>query len=156
MSRWRRHLNSVHPDRLDDVLDLLIAEINTPLEYKKASDATAEVRQATGHVRGVRFLLTGAPAIDHDTQPLYSKDLTRGESIAIPIALVVLAFMLGTLGAIVVPIVFAISSISTTLGLVWIFAHFFTMASYVQNIVTLIGFAIAIDYSMLVVFRCEP
>jgi hypothetical protein len=41
----------------------------------------------------VRFLLTGAPAIDHDTQPLYSKDLTRGESIAIPIALVVLAFM---------------------------------------------------------------
>jgi RND superfamily putative drug exporter len=133
--------------------NLLIAEINTPLEYKKASDATAEVRQATGHVRGVRFLLTGAPAIDHDTQPLYSKDLTRGESIAIPIALVVLAFMLGTLGAIVVPIVFAISSISTTLGLVWIFAHFFTMASYVQNIVTLIGFAIAIDYSMLVVFR---
>ena len=44
-------------------------------------------------------------------------------------------------------------SIPTTLGLVWIFAHTMDMAIYVTNIVTLIGFAIAIDYSMLVVFR---
>ena len=38
-------------------------------------------------------------------------------------------------------------------GAVWIFAHFMDMAIYVTNIVTLIGLAIAIDYSMLVVFR---
>src|SRR3954469_12251501 len=133
--------------------NLLIADINTPLEYKDASDATPKVRKAIGRIPGVTFYLTGAPAIDHDEQPLYSKDLQRGESIAVPIALIVLAFMLGTLGAIAVPIVFAISTISTTLGLVWIAAHFLDMAIYVQNIVTLIGFAIAIDYSMLVVFR---
>jgi RND superfamily putative drug exporter len=133
--------------------NLLIVDINTPLEYKEASDATPKVRKGIGHVPGVTFLLTGAPAIDHDTQPLYNQDLQKGESIAIPIALLVLAFMLGTLGAIAVPFVFAIATISTTLGLVWIFAHFLSMASYVQNIVTLIGFAIAIDYSMLVVFR---
>jgi putative drug exporter of the RND superfamily len=133
--------------------NLLIVDINTPLEYKDASDATPKVRKGVGHVPGVTFLLTGAPAIDHDTQPLYNEDLQKGESIAIPIALLVLAFMLGTLGAIAVPFVFAIATISTTLGLVWIFAHFLEMASYVQNIVTLIGFAIAIDYSMLVVFR---
>jgi uncharacterized membrane protein YdfJ with MMPL/SSD domain len=133
--------------------NLLIADIDTPLQYTDASDATPKVRQAIGRIPGVRFYLTGAPAIDHDEKPLYSEDLTKGESIAIPIALLVLAFMLGTLGAIAIPIVFAIATISTTLGLVWIVAHFLTMASYVQNIVTLIGFAIAIDYSMLVVFR---
>jgi uncharacterized membrane protein YdfJ with MMPL/SSD domain len=49
--------------------------------------------------------------------------------------------------------VFAAVSIPTTLGFVWIFAHFMDMAIYVTNIVTLIGLAIAIDYSMLVVFR---
>ncbi|HEX4720146.1 MAG TPA: MMPL family transporter [Thermoleophilaceae bacterium] len=133
--------------------NLLIADLNTPLEYKDASDATPKVRRAIGHIPGVTFYLTGAPAIDHDEQPLYNKDLQRGESIAVPIALVVLAFMLGTLGAIAVPLVFALSTITTTLGLVWIAAHFLDMAIYVQNIVTLIGFAIAIDYSMLVVFR---
>jgi uncharacterized membrane protein YdfJ with MMPL/SSD domain len=133
--------------------NLLIADINTPLEDKDASDATPKVRKAIGHIPGVTFYLTGMPAINHDEQPLYNKDLQRGESIAVPIALIVLAFMLGTLGAIAVPIVFAISTITTTLGLVWIAAHFLDMAIYVQNIVTLIGFAIAIDYSMLVVFR---
>jgi RND superfamily putative drug exporter len=133
--------------------NVLIADINTPLELKDASNATPKVRKAIGHIPGVTFYLTGAPAIDHDEQPLYNGDLQRGESIAIPIALIVLAFMLGTLGAIAVPIVFAISTITTTLGLVWIAAHFLSMAIYVQNIVTLIGFAIAIDYSMLVVFR---
>src|SRR5947207_2515886 len=56
-------------------------------------------------------------------------------------------------GGMAVPIVFALISIPTTLGFVWIFANFIDMAIYVQNIVTLIGFAIAVDYSMLVVFR---
>ena len=44
-------------------------------------------------------------------------------------------------------------TIPTTLGLVWVFAHTMDMAIYVTNIVALIGLAIAVDYSMLVVFR---
>ena len=132
---------------------MMLANITTSREYKDASDATPKVRKAIGHVPGATFYLTGAPAIDHDTQPLYNEDLQKGESIAIPIALIVLAFMLGTVGGIAVPIVFALITIPTTLGIVWIFAHFIDMAIYVTNIVTLIGFAIAIDYSMLIVFR---
>jgi RND superfamily putative drug exporter len=49
--------------------------------------------------------------------------------------------------------VFAAVTIPTTLGFVWIFAHLLEMAIYVTNIVALIGLAIAVDYSMLVVFR---
>jgi len=44
-------------------------------------------------------------------------------------------------------------TIPTTLGVIYIFANFMDMAVYVTNIVTLIGLAIAIDYSMLIVFR---
>jgi RND superfamily putative drug exporter len=61
--------------------------------------------------------------------------------------------MFATLGGIIVPLVFAAITIPTTLGGVWILAHVFEMATYVTNIVSLIGIAIAIDYSMLVVFR---
>src|SRR6185503_16369184 len=87
------------------------------------------------------------------TQPIYNKDLSKGESIAVPVAILVMAFMFGTLGGIVVPLLFALITIPITLGFVWIFAHTMDMAIYVTNIVTLVGFAIAIDYSMLVVFR---
>jgi uncharacterized membrane protein YdfJ with MMPL/SSD domain len=65
----------------------------------------------------------------------------------------VLLFMFGTLGAVIVPLLFALATVPTTLGLVWIIAHLGSTAEYVTNIVTLIGLAIAIDYSMLVVFR---
>jgi trehalose monomycolate/heme transporter len=128
-------------------------QISTPLENADAADKTPDVRSAIPHIPGVTTYLSGYPAINHDTQKIYNDDLARGESIAIPIALIVLAFMFGTLVAIGVPFAFALVTIPATLGAVWIFAHFMDMAIYVTNIVTLIGFAIAIDYSMLVVFR---
>jgi uncharacterized membrane protein YdfJ with MMPL/SSD domain len=132
---------------------ILFVPINSVLEHADASNRTEAMRKAIGEIPGARSYLTGAPAINHDTQPLYDEDLVKGETIAIPIALLVLAFMLGTLGAIAVPLIFAVVSIPVTLGFVWVFANFIDMATYVQNIVTLIGLAIAIDYSMLVVFR---
>src|ERR1700704_3714015 len=117
----------------------LYAQISTDLENQKASDKTPAVRRAIGSVAGGTTYLSGFPALNHDTQPIYNKDLQRGETIAVPIALLVMAFMFGTLAGMAVPIVFALISIPTTLGLVWIFANFIDMAIYVQNIVTLIG-----------------
>jgi uncharacterized membrane protein YdfJ with MMPL/SSD domain len=132
---------------------VVYVQISTPLENDDASKETPKLRRAIGTVAGAKTYLTGFPALNHDTQPIYNDDLTRGESIAVPIAILVMAFMFGTLGGIAVPLVFALITIPTTLGFVWIFAHTMDMAVYVTNIVTLIGFAIAIDYSMLVVFR---
>ena len=128
-------------------------QITTPLENQDASDQTTAVRDAIGQVPGVRTYLSGAPAVNHDTQKIYNDDLAKGEMIAVPIALLVLLFMFGTLGGALVPLVFAATTIPTTLGIVWILAHYTDMAIYVENIVTLIGLAIAIDYSMLIVFR---
>jgi len=128
-------------------------QINTSLENQDASNRTDEMRKSIGEVPGVKTYLSGFPAINHDTEPIYNDDLAKGETIALPIALAVLIFMFGTVGGISVPLLFALTTIPTTLGFVWVFAHFLDMAIYVQNIVTLIGLAIAIDYSMLVVFR---
>jgi RND superfamily putative drug exporter len=128
-------------------------QINTPLENEDAAKETPAVRAATPQLPGTTTYLSGFPAINHDTQKIYNEDLAKGELIAIPIALIVMAFMFGTLGGIAVPFAFAAVTIPSTLGAVWIVAHFLDMAIYVTNIVTLIGLAIAIDYSMLVVFR---
>jgi RND superfamily putative drug exporter len=133
--------------------DVVYAQINTPFQNADAAKRTDDIRKALPRIPGAKAYLTGFPAINHDTQKIYSEDLTRGESIAIPIALLVLAFMFGTLVAIGIPLAFALVTIPSTLGAVWIIAHYLEMAIYVTNIVTLIGFAIAVDYSMLVVFR---
>ncbi|MEA2265308.1 MAG: putative drug exporter of the superfamily [Solirubrobacteraceae bacterium] len=128
-------------------------QINTPLQNADAAKLTPAMRAAIPRLAGAETYLSGFPAINHDTQKLYSNDLAKGESIAVPIALLVLAFMFGTLVAIGVPLAFAAVTIPSTLGTIWILAHSMEMAIYVTNIVTLIGFAIAVDYSLLVVFR---
>jgi RND superfamily putative drug exporter len=132
---------------------VVYAQISTPLENQDASKLTPDLRRAIGTVEGVQTYLSGYPAINHDTEDIFNEDLARGEAIAIPIALLVMVFMFGTLGGIFVPVVFALVTIPTTLGFVWIFANLMEMAIYVTNIVALIGLAIAVDYSMLVVFR---
>ncbi len=133
--------------------DLSYVQVTTPLENDDAAKHTQDLRDALGGDPGAKLYVSGAPAINQDTQKIYNDDLARGELIAVPIALLVMLFMFGTLGGTAVPLIFAIATIPTTLGFVWIVAHFMSMAIYVENIVTLIGLAIAIDYSMLVVFR---
>jgi RND superfamily putative drug exporter len=96
--------------------------------------------------------VTGQAAIEHDLDPVFADDLTRGELIAVPIALLILVFTFGTL-AFLVPFAFAVVTIPTALALVWVFANFVELATYLQNMVTLIGLGIAIDYSLLVVHR---
>jgi len=135
---------------------VVYAQIATPLENQDASKATPAMRAAIGRPAGVTTYLSGFPAINHDTQKIFNEDLGRGESIGIPIAILVMIVMFGTLGGIFVPVAFAAMTIPTTLGLVWVFAHTMDMAIYVTNIVALIGLAIAVDYSMLVVFRSSP
>jgi len=132
---------------------VLYVQVQTSLEAADAKNRTPVMRRAIGLIPGAKTYLTGFPALAHDEQPIYNRDLSHGEEIAVPIALVVLLFMFGTLGAVVVPIAFALATLPVTLGLVWALAHLGNMAQYVTNIVTLIGLAIAIDYSMLVVFR---
>jgi RND superfamily putative drug exporter len=128
-------------------------QISTPLEFADASDKTPAMRKAIDHPAGVKTYLSGGPAIDHDTTPISNDDLAKGERIALPIAVLVLAFMFGTLVGIAVPLAFALFTIPVALGILWVLAHPFSIPIYAQNMATLIGIAIAIDYSMLVVFR---
>jgi RND superfamily putative drug exporter len=129
------------------------AEIVSRLDPMEADDYTSAMRAAAGTVRGTDTWLTGDPAINSDMEPVFAKDLTVGEVyIALPIAFAVLIFVFGT-AAFLIPMVFAMAAIPTTLGVVWIFAHFMDMEQTVQNLVTLIGLGIAIDYSLLIVYR---
>jgi trehalose monomycolate/heme transporter len=133
--------------------DVVYLQITTPLENQDAAKATPAIRAAIGRPAGVRTYLSGFPAINHDTQEIFAADLRTGEFVGVPVAIAVMVLMFGTLGGIVVPFAFAAVTIPTTLGFVWVIAHTIDMAIYVTNIVALIGLAIAVDYSMLVVFR---
>jgi RND superfamily putative drug exporter len=133
--------------------DVVVAQIVSELEPADAKGRTDEMRAAVGDIPGGRTYLTGASATEYDLDPVFEEDLQKGElMIAVPIAILLLVWTFGTL-AFVLPLVFAIVTIPTTLGIVWIFANFMELTTYLTNMVSLIGLGIAIDYSLLVVYR---
>ena len=68
-------------------------------------------------------------------------------------ALLVLLFVFGTLPAVVVPLLVAASSILTTFSLVWALTYVTDVSIIVQYLVALVGLGVAIDYSLLMIFR---
>jgi putative drug exporter of the RND superfamily len=129
------------------------AQIVSNLEPADAKGYTDDMRAAAGEIPGAEIYVSGQAAIEHDLDPVFQRDLQVGELyIAVPIALLILVFVFGTL-AFLLPFIFAGAAIPATLGIIWIFANFMELTTYLQNLVMLIGFGIAIDYSLLVVYR---
>ena len=137
-----------HASQLKQVGGIFFGEVDTTLDLQHAKGYTDTLRSVLPGA-----YVTGAPAIQHDLEPVLSHDLRRGEAIAVPIALAILLTVFGLSLAVLLPFLFAACSISGTLAAVYVLAHAFTMVSYVANLVELVGLGLAIDYSLLVVYR---
>ena len=152
----RRAVAQLQTSRLVSVTpvtpDVTVAQLVSDPRAGRLQSPTDEMRAAIGAIPGATVYLTGQAAIEHDLDPVFGEDLIRGELIALPIALLILVFTFGTL-AFLIPFAFALVTIPTTLAIVWIFANFMELSTYLQNLVSLIGLGIAIDYSLLVVYR---
>jgi putative drug exporter of the RND superfamily len=124
------------------------------LDLARAKASTAALERALGQPSEAHAYVSGQAAIQHDLDPIFSQDLRRGEfAIAIPVALFVLLLVLGVSAIVSLPLVFAGATIAATLGIVFVVAQVVAMATYVTNLVELIGLALAIDYSLLAVYR---
>jgi putative drug exporter of the RND superfamily len=132
---------------------VLYGNVISTLDLAQAKGHTDELLRALGHPAGARAYVTGAPAIQHDLDPIFNDDLQKGEAIALPIALLVLLAVFGLSLAVTIPLLFAACTVFGTLGIVYVAAHYMTTPTYVTNLVFLIGIGIAIDYSLLIVYR---
>jgi RND superfamily putative drug exporter len=123
--------------------------VGSRLTGAQAAGRTRLLRQAVG--AGV--FVTGDAAIKHDVGLVLTRDLRVGELyLAVPVALVILLLVFGTASALL-PFLFAAATIPPALGIAWGAAHLLELSDYLRNMVLMIGFAIAIDYSLLVVNR---
>jgi RND superfamily putative drug exporter len=131
----------------------LEAIIVSNLEPADAKGYTDDARAAVGTIPNAKTYVTGAAAITADTDKVFAHDAKVGEFYtAIPIALLILLFVFGSL-AVLLPLIFAMAAIPVTLAIIWIFANFMELSTYLQNLVMLIGLGIAIDYSLFIVYR---
>ena len=132
---------------------VLYANIQSPLNLQKAAELTPKLRQTLKAAGLNTVKVSGPPAIKYDVSPVLASDLQRGQLIAILIALIFLFITLRSIWSMLIPLIVAISTISTSIGIVYLLAHKTLMVLYIPNIVELIGLGLAIDYSLLMVHR---
>ena len=97
--------------------------------------------------------ITGQATIGLDNRELSQEDLEKGESQGVPIAMIILIVVLGALAVAAVPLVMAIVSILLAVGISALVGTFFELSLFVTNIITMIGLAVGIDYSLFVLSR---
>ena len=68
-------------------------------------------------------------------------------------ALLILLFVFGTLPAVLAPLVVAVAAILNTFSLVWALTYITDVSIIVQFLIALVGLGVAIDYSLLMIFR---
>jgi RND superfamily putative drug exporter len=128
------------------------------IELRAATDSdikpvVAAVQAANG-MGGFAVAVTGDHTIGNDFSTLSSSDLRRGEvDFGLPISIVVLMLVFGAVVAGLMPFLMALLSITVGLGIATIVAQEFSLSVFVINMMTGMGLALGIDYSLFVISR---
>ncbi len=113
----------------------------------------ALVEAQNGHA-GFTAAITGEHTVGNDFSALSQSDLSHAElAFGLPAALIVLVLVFGSLVSGLVPVVLALLSIVVGMGLVALLSLEFRLSVFVVNMLTGMGLALGIDYSLFVLSR---
>ncbi len=102
---------------------------------------------------GYTVQLAGQAAMNADFTTIAEEDARKGEGIGIAVALIVLVVVFAAVIAALVPILVAILAIGIALGIVALVGQLVEFNLFVTNIISMIGLAVGIDYSLFIVSR---
>jgi putative drug exporter of the RND superfamily len=109
--------------------------------------------QLRGRYPAVKLELTGEIPLNFDIRKASADDVHRGESLVIPATLALLLMAFGSLVAAVIPLAVGQLAIATTLAITGLLAHRLHLSILVQNLATMLGLGLGIDYALLMISR---
>ncbi|MEU8704973.1 MMPL family transporter [Streptomyces sp. NPDC048565] len=144
------------PVRSEDgkVLRVSVVLNGPELEGKKnvvpLLEQTAEV--GASHP-GVVVEETGSPAISKGVNDQRGEDLALSERISLPVTVITLLIVFGSVVMAGVPLLLALSSIAAAIGLSMVASHVLPDAGVGMNLILLIGLAVGVDYTLFYLKR---
>src|ERR1700691_3249435 len=118
--------------------------------HQLASSLTNQLR---GRYPAVKLELTGEIPLNFDIRKASAADVHRGESLVIPGTLVLLLVAFGSLMAALIPLAIGQLAIATTLAITGFLAQRWHLSILVQNLATMLGLGLGIDYALLMISR---
>ncbi|MFR9752701.1 MMPL family transporter [Nocardia sp. 004] len=110
-------------------------------------------KQLTGDFDGITVKQGGLASLYHDLNTQITRDLAIAEGIAVPLSLIVLILVFGSLIAAALPVAVGLFAIVAALAILRLFTLFTDVSIYALNLTTAMGLALAIDYSLFIVSR---
>lgn len=126
------------------------------------SDIAKRLRQRVG-VKGdqsgqiadgrVRLYVIGQGALSAAAAANTKHDIAEAEQWNLPIILIVLLVVFGSLAAAAIPLALGVCTVVVTMGLVYFLSAYTTMSVFVTSTVSMFGIALAVDYSLFILMR---
>jgi heme transporter len=126
------------------------------------SDIAKQLRQKVG-IKGdqsgqtangrVRLYVIGQGALSAAAAANTKHDIAEAERWNLPIILIVLLAVFGSLAAAAIPLALGVCTVVVTMGLVYLLSTYTTMSVFVTSTVSMFGIALAVDYSLFILMR---
>ncbi|MEA2584572.1 MAG: putative drug exporter of the superfamily [Thermomicrobiales bacterium] len=117
------------------------------------ADFLALIKGQRAAAPGFEVLTVGDASLNEEINKISEEDIARGESFGAGAAFLILLVVFGALVAAFVPIILAIISIGIAFGLAALVSQLGELSFFVTSMITMIGLAVGIDYSLFVVER---
>jgi len=147
----------VAPPRTSDNGEVLLVQVTmkgSELDGKKnVGPLVAQTRAVQERHPGLLVEETGSPSISKGVDAQRSSDLALSETIALPVTLITLLLVFGSVLLAAVPLLLALSSIAAAMGLSMVVSHISPDAGVGNNVILLIGLAVGVDYTLFYLKR---
>ncbi len=130
-----------------------------PLTMAGTQDEAAEnaplYRETLDGLSGGDFevLSVGMISSGEELMTMGEEDMVRGEAVGIGAAVVILVIVFGALVAAGLPILLSLVSIMISFGITALLSQVWPFSFFITNMITMIGLAVGIDYTLFVVER---
>jgi heme transporter len=132
------------------------------LDSRNTSDIAKQLRTKVG-IKGdqpgqtaggrVRLYVIGQGALSAAAAANTKHDIAAAEKWNLPIILIVLLAVFGSVAAAAIPLALGICTVVVTMGLVYLLSAYTTMSVFVTSTVSMFGIALAVDYSLFILMR---
>ena len=153
-ARMASHVTAAQQGPVSQDGHATVVFVNYGVDEGTAGQYIAGLRAALPHNAGpARILVSGNPATYADLSAITQRDLEKAETYSLPLALLVLLIVFGTLIAGAMPLVLALSAVPVALAVIDVVAAHTWTSIFVLNVATVIGLGISIDYSLIMTRR---
>ncbi|MES0836337.1 MMPL family transporter [Nocardiopsis tropica] len=153
-SYWQTGSEELKSD--DGSRALIVAHVSGTED--EAGPAVAAIAEAYGGEHGpLTVSVGGQTAVLNDIESTIAEDLLRSELIALPLTLLILVWVYGSVVSAVLPLLVGVVAIIGTNAALYVIAGFTDVSVFAQSLTIALGLGLSIDYALLMVrrFRAE-